>query len=82
MTPEVYHVRTDERSDRSEDKSIQSYHKAIRATYSDLVGRIDWFLNDPSSHTSPFTSTEVRNGTQFKVRESLRVIEKALQDYG
>jgi hypothetical protein len=42
--------------------------------YAGLVTRIDEFLN--------VEGTQIRRGTQLKVKESLQVIEKALRDYG
>jgi hypothetical protein len=42
--------------------------------YAALVNQIDAFLN--------VEGTQVRRGTQLKVKESLQVIAKALRDYG
>lgn len=42
--------------------------------YTGLVNQIDAFLK--------VEGTQVRKGTQLKVKESLKVIEKALRDYG
>jgi hypothetical protein len=46
----------------------------IADTYADLVRRIDAFLNEAGG--------QVRRGTQQKVRESLTVIHRALNQYG
>lgn len=77
MVPETYHEQTDDRYDHREDKSAQTQKDSIRATYSDLVGRIDRFLNGPQPPDS-----EVRKGTRSRVRESLQVIQTALQNFG
>jgi len=47
----------------------------IEETYAGLVGRIDEFLNEREV-------SDVRTGTQAKVRESLTVINRALNQYG
>jgi hypothetical protein len=79
MTTEAYRGRTDEGYDVNGDKTTQGQNDSIDTTYTDLVSRIDRFLNG----TSPRGPDEaVRKGTQSKVRESLRVIRKALKDYG
>ena len=44
-------------------------------TYVDLVGLIDAFLNEREV-------SDVRRGTQARVRESLTVINRALNQYG
>jgi hypothetical protein len=46
----------------------------IAHTYAHLVRTIDVFLNEPGG--------DVRAGTQQKVRESLTVIHRALNQYG
>ena len=52
MTPEAYHGRTDEGYDANGDKTTQGQNDSIDTTYTDLVGRIDRFLNDPSPSTT------------------------------
>jgi hypothetical protein len=56
------------------DHSDSAAVSRIGDTYADLVRRIDAFLNDAGGH--------VRRGTQQKVRESLTVINRALNQYG
>ena len=79
MTAEGYHGRTDQGYDANGDKAIQRQNNSIGTRYADLVGRIDRFLNDPPLLTVDNT---IRKGTQYKVRESLQVIQNALKEYG
>ena len=76
MTPEVYHGQTDEHCDANDAKTREG---ESTTNYADLVTRIDRFLNDLSISTR---DDGVRKGTQSKVRESLQVVQAALNDYG
>jgi hypothetical protein len=65
----------DVRHDHTSNNIVKEPPEAIDVIYADITGRIDRFLSDRNPN-------EVRIGTQLKVRESLQVIQKALQDYG
>jgi hypothetical protein len=64
----------DERHDNDSNNIIDKGNDTVSTIYADLAGRVDQFLQD----TNP---NSVRRGTQLKVRESIQVIQKALNDY-
>ena len=75
MSPEASSSELNERYEHSEERNLDVDIEHVDSIAMDLAGRIDRFLNgNPAS--------EVRRGTQSKIRESLQVIRKALTDYG
>ena len=75
MTPEAYISRADERCEHTEEKAIENKDDTVNSIATDLVGRIDRFINDNPA-------AEVRRVAQSRVHESLQVIQRALNDYG
>ena|SRR5436305_2644252 len=81
--PETNHdqIETTEEEEREGNVQMNKEQEIIMNTYTELVDRIDRFLNDlnPSSASD---IDRIRRGTQLKVRESLQVIKTALDKYG
>jgi len=73
MSPEVNHSGNYDQSNNRENNLDKDSSITV---YNDLADRMDDFLNAYAEKDS------IRKGTQDKVRESLSVIGKALEDYG
>ena len=75
MAPQACEEQTDEGRELVEAESEELLREEAITTYEDIVDRIDQFL-------ASAVPSDVRNGTKLRIRESLGVIQKALNVYG
>ena len=73
MAPEVNHTGSFGGHEGEDGKNLDDI---ANIAYNDLAERIDRFL------TADAEKGSIREGTQNKAQEALRVIGKALKDYG
>jgi hypothetical protein len=81
--PEAYNYRErDERYGGEDTKMMNGQRQGhdidlVNSVSEDLVNRIDRFLNEETSSSD----SKIREGTKEKVRESLNVIQEAINRY-